>query len=113
MFLGYQNNKISFIANTKEELENMPCVTLDKIEETSEEYVLHNGEYKSKSVVEAMQAEEDKQARIAELKQNLANTDYIIIKLAEDCASREEYADQLAQRAAWRKEINELEASII
>lgn len=50
--------------------------------------------------------------RIAELKQNLANTDYIIIKLAEDAASRDEYADQLAQRAAWRKEINELENTL-
>ena len=33
MFLGYQNDKIAFIAETREELENMPCVTLDKIEE--------------------------------------------------------------------------------
>jgi predicted S18 family serine protease len=48
--------------------------------------------------------------RISELKQLLANTDYIIIKLAEDAASREEYAEQLEQRKAWRKEINELES---
>lgn len=33
MFIGYQNDKIVFVAETKEELENMPCVTLDKIEE--------------------------------------------------------------------------------
>ena len=45
MFLGYQNDKIAFIAETKEELENIPCVTLDKIEETDKEYFLHNGEY--------------------------------------------------------------------
>ena len=45
MFLGYQNDKIAFIAETREELENMPCVTLDKIEETDKEYFLHNGEY--------------------------------------------------------------------
>lgn len=45
MFLGYQNDKIAFVAETKEELENMPCVTLDKIEETDKEYFLHNGEY--------------------------------------------------------------------
>lgn len=45
MFLGYQNNKIAFVAETKEELENMPYVTLDKIEETDKTYFLHNGEY--------------------------------------------------------------------
>lgn len=45
MFLGYQNDKIAFVADTKEELENMPCVTLDKIEETDKTYFLHNGEY--------------------------------------------------------------------
>lgn len=45
MYLGYQNDKIAFVANTKEELENMPCVVLDKIEETDKEYFLHNGEY--------------------------------------------------------------------
>lgn len=45
MFIGYQNGKIAFVAETKEELENMPCVTLDKIEETDKTYFLHNGEY--------------------------------------------------------------------
>lgn len=45
MFLGYQNDKIAFIAETREELENLPCVTFDRIEETSKEYFLHNGEY--------------------------------------------------------------------
>lgn len=45
MFLGYQNDKIAFIAETREELENMPCVTFDKIEETDKTYFLHNGSY--------------------------------------------------------------------
>lgn len=45
MFIGYQNDKIAFVAETKEELENMPCVILDKIEETDKEYFLYNGEY--------------------------------------------------------------------
>ena len=45
MFLGYQNDKIAFVADTREELENMPCVTLDKIEETDKTYFLHNGSY--------------------------------------------------------------------
>ena len=57
MFIGYQNDKIAFIAETREELENMPCVTLDKIEETDKTYFLHNGEYVCELPVETMQAE--------------------------------------------------------
>ena len=57
MFLGYQNDKIVFVAETKEELENLPCVTLDKIEETDKEYFLHNGEYVCEIPVEEQQAE--------------------------------------------------------
>ena len=45
MFLGYQNNKIVLVANTKKELENAPCMVFDKIVETNKNYFLHNGEY--------------------------------------------------------------------
>lgn len=62
MFLGYQNDKIAFIADTKEELENMPCVALDKIEETDKEYFLHNGEYVFEIPFD-QQVEEMRQAR--------------------------------------------------
>jgi hypothetical protein len=62
MFIGYQNDKISFIADTKEELENMPCVTLDKIEETDKTYFLHNGEYVCEVPFD-QQVEEMRQAR--------------------------------------------------
>lgn len=47
--------------------------------------------------------------KIAELKHNLADTDYCIIKIAEGAATKEEYADVIASRAEWRKQINELE----
>ncbi len=57
--------------------------------------------------------QELKELRVAELKQMLADTDYIVIKLAEDVASRTEYANELAQRAEWRKEINELETTLV
>jgi hypothetical protein len=62
MYLGYQNDRIAFIAETKEELENMPCVTLDKIEETDKEYFLHNGEYVFEVPFD-QQVEEMRQAR--------------------------------------------------
>ena len=59
--------------------------------------------------VEPEPTEEEKiQARIAELKQLLADTDYAIIKIAEGSATQEEYADLIAQRKAWREEINQL-----
>lgn len=62
MYLGYQNDKIAFIADTREELENIPCVILDKIEETDKSYFLHNGEYVFEVSYE-QQLEEAKQAR--------------------------------------------------
>ena len=45
MFLGYQNNKIVLVADTKKELENTPCMEFDEIVETDKNYFLHNGEY--------------------------------------------------------------------
>ena len=47
---------------------------------------------------------------ISELKSKLAATDYIAAKIAEGAATREEYAAELAERAAWRARINELES---
>lgn len=51
----------------------------------------------------------DNSARINELKQKLAETDYIACKIAEGSATVEEYAEQIKQRELWREEINELE----
>lgn len=45
---------------------------------------------------------------LAELYMNLTSTDYIACKIAEGAATREDYADVLAQRAKWRARINEL-----
>lgn len=50
--------------------------------------------------------------RIAELKAELAATDYIAAKLAEEVATKEEYSTELLRRAEWRAEINRLEATI-
>ena len=52
--------------------------------------------------------DEIKAQTIAELKANLAASDYAIIKIAEGAATTEEYAELIAQRQTWRKEINEL-----
>lgn len=128
MFLGYQNELIdgsevetlfvAFVAETREELENMSCVSFAKIEETSDEYILKDGKYMLKSVVDAMQVEEDKQARIAELKQLLANTDYIDNKFLEAIVKEDtellntlkvKYKDKLEERQSIRNQIDELE----
>lgn len=52
----------------------------------------------------------DVEAQIAELKANLADTDYQAIKYAEGWLTDEEYEPIKEQRQAWRDEINELEA---
>lgn len=54
-------------------------------------------------------AEEAKNARIAELKRFLSESDYVIIKIAEGSATKEEYADLIANREQWREEIRKLE----
>ena len=55
-------------------------------------------------------AEQERQARIAELKTLLAESDYKAIKYAEGWISAEDYAADKTQRQAWRDEINELES---
>ena len=50
--------------------------------------------------------------RITELKSKLSATDYAVIKIAEGAATAEEYAGIIADREAWRAEINTLERQI-
>lgn len=50
--------------------------------------------------------------RVAQLKELLRNTDYTVIKIAEGAAAAEDYAQVIAQRQAWRDEINELEDQV-
>lgn len=51
----------------------------------------------------------ENEARIAELKKKLSDTDYVVVKIAEGSATKEEYEDVISKRREWRKEINELE----
>lgn len=55
--------------------------------------------------------EERRVERIAQLKQQLSDTDYAVIKISEGAATPEEYAEVIAQRQAWRAEINQLEVA--
>lgn len=47
--------------------------------------------------------------QIAQLKRQLADTDYAVIKISEGAATPDEYAEVIAQRQEWRAEINQLE----
>lgn len=52
------------------------------------------------------------QFRILELKKFLQETDYNILKVVEGATTLAECASVIAKRAAWRKEINEIEAML-
>ena len=66
---------------------------------------------------EKQKAKIEKARQIAELKKKLADTDYIVLKIAEAQADGDTetiaalkitYATELANRKAWREQINEL-----
>lgn len=53
--------------------------------------------------------EQIKAQRITQLKRQSSLTDYAVIKIAEGVATKDEYAELIAQRQQWRQEINSLE----
>lgn len=69
------------------------------------------GDYETILRYVAVPEAERRAERIAQLKHRLAETDYAIIKIAEGAAAAEEYAEVIAQRQAWRAEINQLEVA--
>ena len=111
MFLGYQNGKIVLTANTREELENIPCMKFDEIVESDVDYTLYNGEYLTPEEVEA----KEKQAQKADLISQLDTIDLKCIRsiraiqsgngTAEDEAKLAEY-EALAEQI--RQQIKEL-----
>ncbi len=50
-----------------------------------------------------------KAQEIAKLKEYLASTDYVVIKIAEGVATKEEYADVIAERVRARERIRSFE----
>lgn len=73
------------------------------------DYDIINGQFVKLRTVEEINSEMQRQSRIAELKQYLADTDYQAIKYAEGRMIQEEYAPISNQRQMWRDEINQLE----
>lgn len=70
-----------------------------------------NGEYieMTEEEIQRFHKPIDNNIKIQRLKQKLADTDYVVIKIAEGAATMEEYADVIAKRQQWREEINVLE----
>jgi hypothetical protein len=62
--------------------------------------------------VDFVEPEKDPIFEIQQLKQKLADTDYIACKIAEGSATAEEYADIIADRQKWREEINAYESEL-
>ena len=92
-----------------------PLVDENYIQITEEEF---NELTKLPELTEEQKAKIEKARQIAELKKKLADTDYIVLKIAEAQADGDTetvaalkitYATELANRKAWREQINELE----
>ena len=98
---GYLNLKTPL---SKEEAENY--IEISKEQFDKETYVAPH-----KATPEEI-ARSEKVARINTLKQQLRDTDYCIIKIAEGVATVEEYADVISSRQSWRAEINQLEGEL-
>lgn len=64
---------------------------------------------KQAEIIEAINAQQN---IILDREGKLSSTDYIAAKLAEGKATQEEYADKIAQRQAWRDDINAAQAEI-
>ena len=60
----------------------------------------------------AVPEEQRRGERVAQLKRLLRDSDYAVIKIAEGAAAAAEYAELIARRQEWRREINELEGAI-
>ena len=112
MFKVIKDNKIIGVS------ENEPVLldnyeVIEDIDHNVDDFVQVDGEFVLKTDDKAIRQEKDQ--RIAELKQLLADTDYIANKLIEavDDAElqdlKEKYADTLKKRREARAEINQLE----
>lgn len=103
----YENWKI--LKSEADEKADEYAAVAEWCNETGEYHIEQQGEYYAVVKNPEPTEEETKQARINELKQLLADTDYVVIKIAEGSATKEEYTDVIEQRKAWREEIRELE----
>lgn len=115
-FVGLQ---ISHKSQTEHDRE-MRKLLQDFVKADSEHYKVIRGTQEEglwwgvEKIPEKTQDEKDLEAaerQEQELLQKLRDTDYVAAKLAEGVATKEEYADVLAERAECREQINGLRAT--
>lgn len=109
MYKAIKNEKIIAISDTDDKF---LCLEKDSIVVDSEHKVEDYGEYKGEYLLKE-DIPFDKEARIAELKEQLNGTDYKIIKCSECSLAGVELPYNIAalhaERQALRDEINQLE----
>ena len=108
----YKNKSNTGFLNLKSPLidENYIQITKEEFEELTNP--------KAYELTTEEKATQEKARQIAELKKNLVDTDYIVLKIAEAIAEsnseqvaqlRLTYANELNNRKVWREQINNLE----
>lgn len=118
MYAGYQKEKIVLVKDTQEELQNIPYMVFDKIEELSEPYELYKGEYITSTEADIRRAADEKADSIKELQEQLDTLDLKAIRALraiqtkEDVpADHERLSDLEAQAESIREQLRELGAN--
>ena len=111
MYIVKKDEKIILVDEDLERLERtvafMPDLADCTIEETDRD--IDGFEFADTEEYKAKKENEARIARIAELKQMLADADYWTSKYSDGEYTEEEWAEKVAIRKEWRAEINELE----
>jgi len=115
VYIYEENNEIKYIRNTKPQAKKI--IELDKmipIPNKDGYNSILKANFNTNQVWYELEETEQhkKESKIAELKQNLFNTDYQAIKYAEGQLAEEEYSDMKIQRQVWRDQINLLESEL-
>lgn len=106
-YIQTENDKVTRMTN--EETEGFIEVDIEDMNLIGQPLVYKNG----KLAIDEDEIEHlNKSIEVGELKQKLADTDYVVFKIAEGAATEKEYADVLKDRAKWRAKINELQKEI-
>lgn len=115
-YIGIDESGRILVTTDQEEYASEDMIQFDFPEDfdfaKQDEYRIQNGELIHDPIPP------DPSIRIAELKQKLSATDYVVIKLSESSLTgstlsaddNERYSDIIEQRRVWRDEINQLEA---
>ena len=110
MFLGYQNEKIVLVADTREELANNKFVFFDRIEESEVDYELYDGEYITVEEAAERKAADEKASRIKELQEQLDVLDLKAIRALRAIGAGEGTAqdtEKLSELEAQAEEIRQ------